>query len=168
MIIELESITRDARPVSAKFGPGEIDLDIEGTKITGDVEFSGETQSIDGKAHVRGKLAGAVEIECARCLEPVARPLAVEFDDAFVEAANEPAADEVEADDLDESIAIDGRIDLNEVVREQIILALPEQAFCREDCKGLCVKCGGNLNLINCSCTDDEIDPRWAALKNLN
>ena len=54
-----------------------------------------------------------------------------------------------------------------EVVREQILLAMPEQVFCWEDCKGLCPKCGTNLNLIDCKCADDEVDPRWAALKSL-
>jgi uncharacterized protein len=52
-------------------------------------------------------------------------------------------------------------------VREQILLNLPEQVFCKEDCKGLCQKCGANRNLIDCKCDSDETDPRWAALKNL-
>jgi uncharacterized protein len=56
---------------------------------------------------------------------------------------------------------------LTELVREQILLAVPEQVFCREDCKGLCLKCSANRNLIDCNCEEKEIDPRWAALKNL-
>ena len=74
---------------------------------------------------------------------------------------------EVTIEDLDESPVPGGEIDLKEVVREQIMLALPEQVFCKDDCKGLCPKCGANGNLIDCKCADDEIDPRWAALKNL-
>jgi uncharacterized protein len=68
---------------------------------------------------------------------------------------------------LDESLVENGLIDTAEVVREQILLAIPDQVFCREDCKGLCPKCGANLNLIDCKCSDDDIDPRWAALRNL-
>jgi uncharacterized protein len=63
---------------------------------------------------------------------------------------------------------IGGSIDLSEVIREQMILAIPEVVLCKEDCEGLCDKCGKNLNLLNCKCKEDEIDPRWAALKNLN
>ena len=59
-------------------------------------------------------------------------------------------------------------IDLAEIAREQILLELPQQFFCKDDCRGLCEKCGRNLNLKDCDCEDDEIDPRWAALKNLN
>jgi uncharacterized protein len=88
----------------------------------------------------------------------------------FVDASRETTEreSEIAVSDMDQSLVIGGRIDLREVVREQILLALPEQVLCREDCRGLCAKCGGNRNLINCSCDRDEIDPRWAALKNLN
>jgi uncharacterized protein len=87
----------------------------------------------------------------------------------FVDSADEDVNAEAEVSDdaLDESPVADGRIDMAEVVREQLLLAMPEQIFCREDCLGLCPKCGSNLNLIDCKCADDEIDPRWAALKNL-
>ncbi|MEO7658752.1 MAG: DUF177 domain-containing protein, partial [Pyrinomonadaceae bacterium] len=74
---------------------------------------------------------------------------------------------EVSDEALDESLVEDGKIDMAEVVREQLLLVQPEQIFCREDCKGLCPQCGANLNLIDCKCADDDIDPRWAALKNL-
>ena len=68
---------------------------------------------------------------------------------------------------MDVSVIEGFEIDLTELVREQILLNLPEQVFCREDCKGLCEKCGANRNLINCNCEEKEIDPRWSALKNL-
>ncbi len=74
---------------------------------------------------------------------------------------------ELEADDLDVDVLDADQMDMREVVREQLLLNLPDQIFCKEDCKGLCQKCGANLNLIDCSCKETEIDPRWAALKNL-
>jgi uncharacterized metal-binding protein YceD (DUF177 family) len=82
----------------------------------------------------------------------------------------EPDADEIQlgSSDLDESLLPDGQIDLAEVVREQLILQTDEPVVCQEDCLGLCPKCGGNRNLIDCRCEENEIDPRWAALKNLN
>jgi uncharacterized protein len=49
-----------------------------------------------------------------------------------------------------------------------LILETGEPVLCKEDCQGLCLKCGSNLNLIDCKCEDEQIDPRWAALKNLN
>jgi uncharacterized protein len=115
-------------------------------------------------------ITAKIETECTRCLESVTRTLEIPFRDLFVDASRETTQRETELaiDDMDESLVIGGRIDLAEVVREQILLALPEQVLCREDCRGLCPKCGGNRNLIDCSCDRDEIDPRWAALKNLN
>jgi len=170
MVIELESITRDPKVVALTIAAGAIDLEIDGTTLKRDIEFEGSTERITGKAHLRGRISTETEIECTRCLEPVTKSLEIEFDDIFVDLADEPVSDEmaVPGADLDESIAIDGKIDVAEVIREQIILALPEQTFCRADCKGLCPKCGENLNLIDCNCTESEIDPRWAALKNLN
>ena len=70
-------------------------------------------------------------------------------------------------EDLSTDVLPDGRIELNDIVREQILLNLPEQVFCTEECKGLCPKCGADRNLINCNCEETEIDPRWSALKNL-
>jgi uncharacterized protein len=96
------------------------------------------------------------------------RPTDVEFDDIFV---SEPSSDGealIEETELDEAYVENGEIDLAEVVREQILLDLPEQVYCSDDCKGLCPKCGSNLNLIDCNCIFSEIDPRWAALKGLN
>ncbi len=170
MVIELESITRDPKVVALTVAAGGIDLEIDGTTLKRDIEFEGSTERIAEKAHLRGRFTTETEIECARCLEPVTKSLEIEFDDVFVDPANEGVADEmaVAEADLNESIAIDGKIDVAEVIREQIILTLPEQTFCRADCKGLCPKCGENLNLIDCNCTESESDPRWAALKNLN
>jgi uncharacterized protein len=93
----------------------------------------------------------------------------VEFDSVFVEPGDASTAAEVEVsnESLDESVIDAGEIRVADVVREQILLAVPEQIFCKDDCKGLCPKCGSNLNLIDCKCADDDIDPRWAALKNL-
>jgi len=170
MVIDLESITRDVKVVALTVAAGAIDLEIDGTALKRDIEFEGSTERMGEKAHLRGRISTETEIECTRCLEPVTKGLDIEFDDVFADPANEPVADEiaVAGADLDESIAIDGKIDVAEVIREQIILALPEQTFCRADCKGICPKCGENLNLIDCNCTESESDPRWAALKNLN
>jgi len=53
------------------------------------------------------------------------------------------------------------------VLREQVLLAVPLKAICRQDCKGLCSQCGANLNAAQCSCAEPVEDPRWAALKEI-
>jgi uncharacterized protein len=58
-------------------------------------------------------------------------------------------------------------IDVDEIVREQILLSVPDRALCDENCRGICLMCGTNLNAGSCECKSSEVDPRWAALKNL-
>lgn len=169
MIIDLTSVVARPKAIELNFAATSIDLELETAKLAGDVMLHGETARVDGKAHVRGNLSTKVLIDCTRCLLPVGREFEISFDDVFVDPDDEPAESEVilDADSLDESIAIDGKIDLAEVVREQIILALPDQVYCQNDCKGLCPECGSNRNLIDCKCIEEEIDPRWSALKDL-
>lgn len=169
MIIDLASVGKIAKEIAIAFDPTEIDLESENATLKGTTAFTGETQRVDGRAHVRGKITADLSLDCSRCVEPVEKHFDILFDDVFIDASEEPRVDETEvrAEDLDESLVIDGKIDLIEVVREQLLLALPEQVFCREDCKGLCPECGANRNLIDCKCADNEVDPRWAALKNL-
>jgi len=169
MIIELANLGATAKVIELEFDPTHIDLEGESLTLTDKVKFAGEIAKADKRADLRGVLNADVLLDCSRCLEPVAKHLEFPFRAIFVDPADdEPNAEaEVSDDALDESVAFDGKIDMAEVVREQLLLAVPEQIFCREDCRGLCPKCGSNLNLIDCKCADDEIDPRWAALKSL-
>jgi uncharacterized protein len=169
MIIDLASLGKNPKPIEHTFDAGEIELS-EGTRVIGTAEFTGEARRDDVRTEVRGHISTSVASDCVRCLEPVERPVEVDFDDVFIDAENEPTDDEVQvADaDLDVSILTENSIDLADIVREQLILATDEPVLCKEDCQGLCPQCGGNRNLIDCKCASDEIDPRWAALKNLN
>lgn len=169
MIIDLANVVTRPKTIELTFVPNEIDLGGDGAALARNVSFQGKTERVDGKAHVRGTIRADVSIDCTRCLEPVERNFEIPFDVNFVEADDESKVGEREIGltSLDESVAENGQIDLAEVVREQILLAMPEQVYCKEDCNGLCPQCGGNRNLIDCKCIEDEIDPRWAALKSL-
>ena len=170
MTIDLANVVPRPKAIEIGFTPNEIDLDIDGTQLVRDVLFRGETERVDEKAHVRGTISTEVSVDCTRCLEPIDTKLEISFDAVFVETADEHGEIETAlvAEQLDESVAEEGRIDLAEVVREQILLGLSEHKYCRDDCRGLCPKCGGNRNLIDCKCEENEIDPRWAALKDIN
>ena len=72
-----------------------------------------------------------------------------------------------ELEDADEEVFDGKTIDLDPIVREQVLLALPMNAVCREDCKGLCAQCGQNLNEKQCGCETKVIDPRLAPLMNI-
>ena len=169
MIIDLAEIESSQRPFDFSVPGSDIDLEDVDLRLTGDVRVQGELIKRAAQLDVKGSISAPVELDCTRCLEPVSQNLNFEFGVSFVAPENF-ATDkerEVAAEDLDIDVLDKDRIDLTEVVREQILLNLPEQVFCKEDCKGLCQKCGANRNLIDCKCDSDETDPRWAALKNL-
>lgn len=169
MIIDLATVGNTAKRIDSVFRPDEIDLESEAVTLTGDVQLQGETERINQRVEVRGTVDADVLLSCTRCVEDIERRFHIPFRAVFVDPADEDAAAEREigSDELDVSPVEGGQIELAEVVREQILLAIPEQVFCRKYCKGLCPKCGENLNLIDCNCADDDIDPRWAALKSL-
>src|SRR5436190_24397921 len=143
MVIDLDSVGKVAKRIEIAFEAPEFDLEVEDGILTGPVEFTGETQWIEGKAHISGSIHANLLINCTRCLEPISKHIETTFDDVFVDASEESDITETEVgvEELDESLVPDGKIDLAEVVREQILLALPNQVLCREDCKGLCPKC---------------------------
>lgn len=169
MIIDLNSFEREL-PIDAKFGADEIDLELPNARISGDVSVEGTLEKNAATIVLKGRLSGIAEVDCDRCLEARERPFEVPLDLEFVpeQAFGAEANLEIRGDDLKVDALAENELDLSRIVREQILLDIPQQFFCTEDCQGLCQKCGTNLNVENCDCTDEEIDPRWAALKNLN
>ncbi|HET8668748.1 MAG TPA: DUF177 domain-containing protein, partial [Terriglobales bacterium] len=62
---------------------------------------------------------------------------------------------------------VDGGLELEDVLREQVLLSVPIKTVCRDECKGFCPHCGKNLNVETCSCKPAAADPRWDALKGI-
>lgn len=145
----------------------EFDLGTGDFRLLNDAKAVGEVVKHVAQTDVTGTITADAEFDCTRCLTPVKQDFKVAFDISYITEIPEAATAEIEVGDLDTDVLADESLDLKEVVREQILLNLPEQVFCKEDCRGLCQKCGANRNLINCSCEEKEIDPRWLALKNL-
>lgn len=169
MIIELSSIDIGSRPFELSFPAEEINLELDNAKLIGKVDAVGEVIKSIAQTDVRGRIAATAELECVRCLQPVEKTIDIEFEVSYVdrEYFSVDKEKEVSGDDLATDVLEGESIDLKDVVREQVLLDLPIQVFCGEDCKGLCQKCGVNLNAASCDCHEDGIDPRWSALKNL-
>ena len=118
---------------------------------------------------LRANYSSDFEILCARCVEPVAVPLAGDFDLIFrPEAADSDAGERaITADETEIGYYEESGLLLEDVVREQVLLSLPSRTLCTADCKGLCPRCGQNLNQAKCSCDEAPADPRWNALAGL-
>jgi uncharacterized protein len=171
--INLKTIPETGLKVAIDLGPEwfvrwheeDPDLDFAGARITGVVHLSKHGHDI----LVRGSLSGQLELACGRCLEPFAAPAAIDFDLLLVPApANATAtAEELSPDDLDLDYYTGETIDLESIVREQIILMLPLKPLCEESCKGLCPHCGANLNRETCRCSTNAVDSPFARLAKL-
>lgn len=169
MIVDLVSLEGSSHPFEFSIPAGEIDLGTENVRLLCDVHAAGTIKKHIVQTDVEGTIKADAEIDCTRCLSPVAAPLDINFDLSFVTEENFAAEKETEidADDMTTDVFDGDKLDLKHLVREQVLLDLSTQILCKEECKGLCEKCGANRNLINCNCEETEIDPRWAALKNL-
>ncbi len=107
---------------------------------------------------VRGEATGEVALTCDRCLAVFRRPVRFSFLEEYrFEGAGGDEARRLEGDE----------IDLEEPVREHLLLSLPIKKLCRPDCRGLCPLCGRNLNEGDCGCRRETVDPRLAELARL-
>lgn len=117
-----------------------------------------------------GTLRTSVEIVCDRCLEPFVVPLEIFIEENFLASVDVLTGVAVKiADGADPAALIDSQhmLDLTEVVRQDILLALPMHPVCRPDCLGLCYQCGHSLNEGPCGCEPLPADPRWAVLHDI-
>jgi uncharacterized protein len=165
--IELEKLEEAGDRFAHVYEPEEIVLDEEHVRLTDPPEISGRVRRSGHEVRVKGKLSARAEVDCDRCLKTVAVPVEAEFDVGYVpvEDYQSSSAAELQEEDLSLSVFDGETIDLDELVREQLMLALPARALCGEECKGLCPTCGADRNTNPCDCHSQEIDPRWAGLK---
>lgn len=132
----------------------EQDLEIE--NLSGKIVAS---RNSDGVLTI-GEFNAITNTTCGRCLEPLKQPLHIEFSEQFTLPNH---ADK----DTELVLPHNGKIDFEPILREYLLLEVPINPHCREDCKGLCPVCGVNLNNESCDCETDEINPQFSALKAL-
>lgn len=169
MIIDLLNLEKSPFDFEVSFDADAINLESQTVELKNEVEVRATLTKHIMQADVEGEIFAEAETECSRCLLEITEDLRVPFEVSYVEPENYPQAQETELNEDDLSVAIlnDDKIDVVELVREQILLNLPEYIYCKKDCKGLCEICAANRNLIDCKCEEKEIDPRWSALKNI-
>ena len=132
-------------------GPLRVGLDAQST--------------VDGGVVVRGSIEGTLAFECRRCLDPV--EWSVDRDLTLVWTPVDELG--VTEDDGDCRVLANSatEVDLGAAIREELILGTDRYRVCDSACRGLCPKCGTNLNVEACDCTVDELDPRWDVLRTL-
>ena len=152
--------------------PGALDFSDNHLKQAGPLHAVGEAELVSlalEEIRVRGKYSVVIICDCDRCLDSAEFPIEKDFDLFYHPESAQSTAGETHLDQGETEIAFyegDG-LELNDVLREQVLLDLPMQRVCKSDCKGVCPYCGQNRNTSACNCQVAPIDDRWSALKRL-
>lgn len=171
MFISLQELESRTVRFELEVPPGQIDFD---SKISqsGTLRAKGEAQLVNhalGEIRVQGDLHVAVAGICDRCLDRAGYDIGNRFDLIYMPAKDAVARsdDEVEEAGTDVGYYEGAGLELNDVLREVILLALPMQLTCKEECRGICPICGQNRNQQDCGCAPETSDDRWSKLKAL-
>lgn len=177
MMIRVQDLEVRKQEFDLRYAPGEIDFGSEMRQQDALVaqgraelirEHHGGHETIDDIRLV-GSLDGRIEVSCARCLEPVTIHIARAFDLLYRPLAQEKGSDEVSINEAETEISYysgEG-MELEDALREQVLLQVPLKVLCRPECKGLCPRCGVNRNLQTCQCQSETLDERWTKLGEL-
>lgn len=166
MRIELDKLEGKSNVFAHTYEPGEIVLDEENARLTEEPQINGRINRSGQEVRLQGTVTARAEVDCDRCLKSIAVPIETEFDVTYIPAADYERTEvaELQEEDLSLSVFDGAAIDLDDLVREQVLLALPPRVLCGEECKGLCPVCGADRNQQECACEPKETDPRWAGL----
>ncbi|MGA8109367.1 MAG: DUF177 domain-containing protein [Acidobacteriaceae bacterium] len=177
MLITLVDLEREPVRFDLSLPPGAIDYGEDATQVSplavqGEAEILKEhrgPKEIVPDIRTRAHWSGDFEAPCARCLDPVRHSLSGDFDLLFRPLGIDAGPPERALVPPETEIGYyqEGSLVLEDVLREQVLLTLPVRTLCRPDCKGLCPRCGRNLNAEPCSCEASPADERWTALSDL-
>ena len=142
-----------------------FDTGVDGVVFTTPAKVTGQIVNMGGYIGLSATVSVGYDAECARCLKPLKRSFEVSFERTVVNRGELVNTSDEEADDYIQ--IVDGMLELDAVAAEQLMMEFPTKEICSEDCKGLCSKCGKDLNEGDCGCPKKEIDPRLAILQKL-
>jgi uncharacterized protein len=141
--------------------PAGLGRDLVGVPEGAPLDLDLRLESVTEGVLVTGTVTAPLTGQCGRCLEPVSDELTVDVCELFAYA--DSVTDETT--EQDEVHRVDGEmLDVEPVVRDSVVLALPWTPLCRPDCAGLCPTCGQRLDDLPAGHAHETIDPRWAAL----
>lgn len=139
-----------------------LELPEDDLTVEGDVHLDLELDRTGTILMARGEVTAEAAMTCSRCLEPFAKAMTPRFE-VVIRMGNNRLQLEDEEDTPVEFV--DDGVSFAASVRESIILTVPMKPLCDDDCRGLCQRCGTNLNRASCKCSTEPIDPRWNDLK---
>jgi DUF177 domain-containing protein len=161
--VDLKDLAHDKLSFEAQFEPGVLDFSAEGVRQIGNLDWAATAERAGEEIRIAGTLDVNVESSCSRCLEParvhVSKPFDLFFRERDAAMFDEDEEVELEEEDTRTAFFTGTKLAIGDILREQILLALPMKALCTVDCKGLCPVCGTNLNAGSCNCPKEEFSP---------
>lgn len=169
MRIELVNLEHGKGDFAHVYQPEELGSFDDRVSLVEPVAVTGTVRLARAEVFVNGHVKTRAAVECDRCLKQVEVPVEADFELKYVTGPTYESSEtaELTEDELSVSVFDGEAIDVDEIVKEQILLAVPTRTLCRPDCKGICPECGIDKNTGDCACETKEVDPRWAALRNL-
>jgi len=148
----------------------DIEESIDTNSVLSPVSARLRTEKAGAEIMVKGDLRAEIKLICSRCLKEYNGKLTVSVDVVYHpvdELKDEAHLNEVKSEELDLDFYSGEEIDLLDLVKEQVELNIPMKPLCDDACKGICPKCGTDLNIRSCTCSVKDIDPRFESLKKL-
>jgi len=170
MYIEIKEIESEGLVIDRLLNEPPLPLEGNEAVALDPVHLVGALMKEDAGIAFSGQVETVATLSCSRCLEAYRQPLRQRFDLLYTRGPEAPERGEARMDEDRVTLTpFDGsRIDLDALVAEQVYLGLPLKPLCREECRGLCPRCGANLNQSACACQEERAeDPRFLVLKKL-
>jgi uncharacterized protein len=169
MLIELANLEDGRGEFAHVYQPEALNPIDERVKVDGPTKIEGKIRTSGTEAFISGNISTRVQVDCDRCLKQIELPVNTDFALEYITGGEYEATKVAElTEELMTVSVFDGEvIDVDEMVKEQILLSVPTRMLCKLDCRGICANCGADKNIGDCDCKTDEGDPRWAALRNL-
>jgi uncharacterized protein len=169
MWIRLSEISPKGVLVSDQTPLAKLGLEQEDWRAEGPVRVDLRVTRDEEIIMVDGQISAPLRVACSRCVEECAYPVSASLH-LFLAPADDDRPEgvhQLHADELEQLYYRQGGLETNDVVREQLLLAIPMRVLCRPACRGLCPSCGHNLNEGSCDCPPPANEPRGLQLKRL-
>jgi uncharacterized protein len=165
MIIEIEKLSKEGRKISKDFEFLSNALVEESAVFLTPVHAELTVKKVGEEILIKGRVATSISLICSRCLVPFESSIDSRFDLVYLPEELDVIQDQLESDDLNKLFYYSGRIDIEEVILEQLNLAFSAKPLCSADCQGICPVCGKIVRNGGCSCVTKSSDPRLNKLK---
>lgn len=155
--VELLRRPGTVKPVRVSISPEVVEIADQRLVPASSLDVDLVCESLSDGIRVHGRIGASFHGECRRCLKPLEGRIDADVEEMYQTTVTDPDAFPIEND----------QIDLGPVVRETVLLELPDAPLCRIDCPGLCPTCGRDLDQGPCSCPVESVDPRWSVLDSI-